>query len=314
MYNPQDGEETVTEDSHDTVTPSHTSLETSSYETPSAQHISTDSIQDLDLSNMTISPSKSSTPRPSTKQSKLQDETPSPYHALRQDFPNETAVDGDETQNQETQLPSTPGGQPNAFKTSEIAMTPDSSPVAVDFASSSRPKPQLHPDPLLHRVLDRNYRIQATPITAEKFPKSSRRVISATPASRRRHQRPLSPTLDSSPIRAPPKLHAEIFSSPERKRNPIPGVSIMTPARDRAKLGPAILTPGVKPAFGNRFDSDDDLDDSDLQFGASPPKTMQFHIPQSKLLKTPGTFLPFPFFPSSHLPFPPQSLPWYRRH
>lgn len=43
------------------------------------------------------------------------------------------------------------------------------------------------------------------------------------------------------------------------------------------------------------WDSDSDEDDADGEFpeGMSPPKTMQFHIPQSKLLRTPGECAPF---------------------
>lgn len=41
------------------------------------------------------------------------------------------------------------------------------------------------------------------------------------------------------------------------------------------------------PAVGGAWDFDSDDEDTDLQFG-SPPKTMQFHVPQNRLLKTPG--------------------------
>jgi hypothetical protein len=34
----------------------------------------------------------------------------------------------------------------------------------------------------------------------------------------------------------------------------------------------------------------DDSDEEDDEGGFSPPKTIQFHIPQSKLLQTPGRF------------------------
>jgi DASH complex subunit ASK1 len=43
---------------------------------------------------------------------------------------------------------------------------------------------------------------------------------------------------------------------------------------------------------------DDIFGDSDEEeegeLGFSPPKTIQFHIPQSKLLQTPGRFLKLP--------------------
>jgi DASH complex subunit ASK1 len=38
------------------------------------------------------------------------------------------------------------------------------------------------------------------------------------------------------------------------------------------------------------WDSDDDMDYDDEDIGPSPPKTMQFHIPQSRLMRTPGKF------------------------
>jgi len=82
--------------------------------------------------------------------------------------------------------------------------------------------------------------------------------------------------LSSSPEIAAPELHAEIFSSPVRKPR-TPGVSVLTPGK--GKMQPKTL--GI-------WDSDDEFDDED-DFGQSPPKTMQFHVPQSRLLKTPGT-------------------------
>jgi DASH complex subunit ASK1 len=82
---------------------------------------------------------------------------------------------------------------------------------------------------------------------------------------------------------APPELNHEIFSSPERKR-PIPGVSVLTPARVLSMPQPdreATRTLGI-------WDSDDDDLDDEIPFGQSPPKTMQFHIPQNRLLQTPA--------------------------
>jgi len=39
---------------------------------------------------------------------------------------------------------------------------------------------------------------------------------------------------------------------------------------------------------------DSDSDDDGLEAGMSPPKTMQFHVPQGRLLKTPGESMVFP--------------------
>jgi DASH complex subunit ASK1 len=79
---------------------------------------------------------------------------------------------------------------------------------------------------------------------------------------------------------AAPQLHAEVFSSPAKTvPRRTPGVSILTPAK-----------PKGHPAIKGVWDSDDEFDgDDDNAFG-SPPKTMQFHVPQSRLLKTPGKY------------------------
>src|SRR5205814_2891133 len=85
-------------------------------------------------------------------------------------------------------------------------------------------------DPLLHRVLDKNYRLQATPHTVRSAGK-----VTATPANRRTWRDSSSP--ESSPVVAP-QLHSEIFSSPTRlpsNRKRIPGVSVQTPARENRK-------------------------------------------------------------------------------
>jgi DASH complex subunit ASK1 len=88
-----------------------------------------------------------------------------------------------------------------------------------------------------------------------------------------------------------PELHAEIFSSPVRKSR-MPGVSVLTPAKPAA-AGGTVSRPADPGAAAGIWDSDDDDlnedDDSGFPFGQSPPKTMQFHVPQSRLLKTPGT-------------------------
>ncbi|OCT48074.1 hypothetical protein CLCR_04104 [Cladophialophora carrionii] len=280
-----DADITVTEDSNTTT---HTTLETSeSYETPSAQHISTDSIQDLDLSNMTISPSKSSTPRPYRTQNAQQPQAsfahyPSPYEALREEVNNTMA---DSTLHTRATEPETPGGQP-VFHVDTMAATPQSSPF-LPPRPTSIPRPSTtrkKTDPLLHRVLDRNYRVQATPLTSQRYSNLQLGTV-ATPSQTSRAGKAgfNDSTFDSSPEVAPPELNQEIFSSPERKR-PIPGVSVLTPARARSKaqtLGEATRTLGP-------WDSDDDDLDDDIPFGQSPPKTMQFHIPQNRLLKTPA--------------------------
>ncbi|KAK4947604.1 DASH complex subunit ask1 [Elasticomyces elasticus] len=255
-------ENTMTEESNAT-----TNETSQSYETPSAQHISTDSIQDLDLSNLTVSPSHS-TPRPSKPAQATFADYPSPYEALRQEV-NSTTVDA--TSITQT-MPGTPGRA--FFPVDTIAQTPESSPFLPPPPTSiPRPSPQrIKTDPLLHRVLDRNYRVQATPMTGNRF--ANRSKAAETPLTAKRAA---DPTLSSSPEMAPPQLHAEIFSSPERKTR-LPGVSVLTPGKNKIKA--PSRTPGI-------WDSDEDESDDDIAFG-SPPKTMQFHVPQNRLMQTPA--------------------------
>lgn len=98
--------------------------------------------------------------------------------------------------------------------------------------------------------------------------------------------------LDSSPAVPAPQLHSEIFGTPAR-RTRIPGVSVLTPARGKRtpsqNRGGKTIPARERDIWGS--DSDDDGDG----LGMSPPKTMQFHVPQSRLLRTPGkcfSFLP----------------------
>lgn len=229
---------------------------------------------------MTISPSRSSTPRPLPIQKSKEQQAnfadyPSPYETLRHEvsktFADSTSLTQDTT-------PETPDARP-AFPIDDIAQTPRSSPF-LPPQPTSIPRPSTtrkKTDPILHRVLDRNYRVQATPLTSQRY-KNLQLDPSATLSTAKRAQKFNDSTLSSSPEVAPPQLHPEIFSSPERRR-PVPGVSVLTPARERAKE--ATRTIGV-------WDSDDDDLDDDIPFDQSPPKTMQFHIPQNRLLKTPA--------------------------
>jgi len=98
--------------------------------------------------------------------------------------------------------------------------------------------------------------------------------------------------VESSPAAPAPKLHAEIFDSPVRRPR-VPGVSVLTPAkggRDATLLKG--LGGGKGGAGAGIWDSDSDEDG--LEAGMSPPKTMQFHVPQGRLLKTPGKSMVFP--------------------
>ncbi|EAU39104.1 conserved hypothetical protein [Aspergillus terreus NIH2624] len=283
-------EHTVTEDDPSHITHSQLS-ESASYETPSSARLDINHrADDLELTSLSLS--SHSTPRaPPHMNPNTADDTissiahPSPYdHGQRAESP---AYDDDD-------LPTTPGrhSRPRGYSHENTSRTPMSSspfipPVSRDAPPSTagtRHRAGSGSDPVLHRVLDKTYRVQATPLG--KGHAAGRSKFTVTPK-----QSSSKYAADDSPLSSPemeaPRLHAEIFSSPlktpgtNRKRRtsshlratPKPGTSVLTPAKGSSR-----------PVW----DSDDDFEDEDETFGPSPPKTMQFHIPQSRLMKTPA--------------------------
>ncbi|KAK4930965.1 DASH complex subunit ask1, partial [Elasticomyces elasticus] len=258
-------------------TATHTTLETSqSYDSPSAQHMTNNSLQDIDLSNLTISPSHS-TPRPGEQKQKQKKPTRSPekVEVRTKNGPTRGRLAKDD--------PQTPIKQTQSYD--DTAMTPEGSPEATWLEISAvKPVGQRKTDPILYTVLDRNYRIQATPLTAARADSRSNR----TPTTNRGRG---AVQADSSPL-APPELHAEVFDSPVRKSlaarpappaQRTPGISVLTPARNKQVL------PQHTPALWDSDEEDDGIDEeTGMPYGASPPKTMSFHVPQSRLLRTPA--------------------------
>lgn len=199
---------------------------------------------------------------------------PSPYEALKQELKG-TSKKQDATQ----EVPATPGAR---SRIPDMSMTPTSSPFDPTTYMQSIQKPGA--DPLLHRILDKNYRIHATPHTAQK--------VNKTPANKPSWRDSDSPM--SSPPVAAPQLRSEIFGSPIRQQynRPIaprtPGISVQTPAKGKGKE--AIPNPPLakKDEISWESDSDEDAEGVYREMGMSPPKTIQFNLPQSKLLQTPG--------------------------
>ncbi|GAD96518.1 conserved hypothetical protein [Paecilomyces variotii No. 5] len=290
-------EPTVTEGDTTAADTTHTADEQASYEGHSADNIDFhNEDEDLNFSSLSLSQAHS-TPRAPPQKTNIDDDVtsssipyPSPYEALRQEMAETEAPSI-----LRDAAPSTPGkfSSRDHDVTEDISVTPGSSPF-VPPASHVKPetaqKSKYHKpsDPVLHRMLDKTYRVQATPLG--KGYSNTRSKFAITPKTK-----PTSKyNFDDSPISSPepeaPQLHAEIFSSPlkgetpatNRKRRtssipyttPKPGISVLTPAKK--VTGKSAI-----------FDSDDDLDNDD-EFGYSPPKTMQFHIPQSRLMKTPA--------------------------
>ena len=231
------------------------------------------------------SPDTSSTPRASrSNKSRPSIATyASPYEALRREVQGKGSEDDTPT----STLPSTPRGQTLSESTAE------SSPFLPPSTARQTRTPAN--DLLLHRVLDKNYRLQATPHTQARLPKSSTYNSNLrTPGTARRAHGRNANELDSSPLEEAPQLREELFGSPAKAKR-VPGISVLTPARKTAQKDYQEDHEEKAKAKATVWDSDSD--DDDLPEGMSPPKTMQFHIPQSKLLKTPGKKHPS-MFPS----------------
>ncbi|KAL1899087.1 hypothetical protein Sste5346_003009 [Sporothrix stenoceras] len=184
-------------------------------------------------------------------------------------------------------------------------------------------------DPLMHRVLGKDYRIQATPHknTAQGISPMRLKVTDRQDPSRNREEKEKAAKRpawqESSPMSSPeiavPKLRSAAFMSPMRAayRNKLtaavsgprtPGVSVQTPARNKPKEivfddiettetvqksshAPFARTDTNKQKNRDpdeiRWESSDE-DGDDLYGGMSPPKTINFALPPSKLLQTPA--------------------------
>lgn len=281
--------------------------EPASYETPSSSRDVDVSHrpEDLDLSSLAIS--SHGTPHadqhyqktPNAKNDDLSAVYSSPYENLRKQVAEEESSFN--YQDTPTALPSTPGKPSNRHDYPDVSSTPTSSPLASRISHGKPSTAKNHnykpSDPVLHHVLDKTYRVQATP--HGKSYGDARSKIALTPKRNTSSKYPFDDSPPSSPEPEAPQLHTELFSpmktpgtarrdrsvnarSASRSRaTPKPGISVMTPAKYD------VGGKGKRAAY----DSDDDFDyDDNDELGASPPKTMQFHIPQSRLVKTPGRF------------------------
>jgi DASH complex subunit ASK1 len=192
----------------------------------------------------------------------------SPYETLREEF--EGGPTGSRTPRFEPVTPGKSQALPDM-------MGFDSSPFVQPTTSK---KPHFNQDPLMHRVLDKTFRVQATPLISPRKYKPTGAFTPSTAQRAAPTPREANPRLpkwdDSSPPSSPaPQLRADIFSPMKTPRTP--GVSIQTPAKGKQPM-----------SIGRDQDYVDYSDDDELDF--SPPKTIQFHIPQTKLLQTPGTY------------------------
>jgi hypothetical protein len=131
---------------------------------------------------------------------------------------------------------------PLSFRSANSNPATPSSIPRLPQSTVKRRSPTKREDPLLHRVLDNNWRLQATPLRKRNI-YEERDALSSPP---------------------PPELTSQIFS-------------------------PSPMAKMLKTPLGRRDTTfDDSDDDSEVELGMSPPVTMQFSMPASKLIKTPA--------------------------
>lgn len=263
---PAEDEVTATEEDDPTAnTPSTSTYNSSEPNTPSNQPYPNE--ETLSSSPM------HSTPRPQTQRQPI---ATAPYSSPYETLKRETLA----ASPSESTLPSTPRVV--------ASPVPQSSPFAPPSTSHRTAHRTPANDVLLHRVLDKNWRIQATPHSTTRLPQRSKSFTDATPkpstARKGRGRAKEDYDLDSSPAVPAPQLHSEIFDTPARKGR-IPGVSVLTPARGRKTSAAKSERKGKQQQI---WDSDSDDDEGGMGLGMSPPKTMQFHVPQPRLLRTPA--------------------------
>ncbi|KAI3317456.1 hypothetical protein HD806DRAFT_515122 [Xylariaceae sp. AK1471] len=328
------GYEELAGEGDETTTAEETTLDesTSDYNTTEADETTAESseyhdqqrinetVEDSLLEDATIT---GSTPRPPATKS-LRPQFAgfgSPYQALRRELKGESAVfkddlladeDGDEygedngADDDTMQLPA--HRHATSTRLPDMSMTPRSSSLLLDEPTlqlqSTAHKPK---DLLLHRILDKNYRLQATPHKNVPPPARARgrtpqRKGSDEDAEEDRTRRALwAESPQSSPEMAVPKLRSDLYMSPLKTRGRsgagaprTPGVSVQTPATAKkrdifAEARNKENSKGKGRDLAEITWESDDEDGTDSVFGGmSPPKTIQFALPPSKLMQTPA--------------------------
>ncbi|KAM0563550.1 hypothetical protein ACHAPJ_001274 [Fusarium lateritium] len=229
-----------------------------------------------------------STPRPGKTKTRFSD-LESPYEVMKREMQGEenntTVLDDNED--------STVLFAQHTARLPDMSMTPQNQREQTMTGDQSV---QPHKDPLLHRLLDKNYRIQATPH------KPALRISPLKSAQPKKDTPAWNDSPGSSPEMAVPTLRSEAFMSPYKSnarqrlaaatQGPrTPGVSVQTPAtarKTRDVFAEDSVMASEKEKYEINWDSDEEDGDVDLYAGMSPPKTIQFALPPSKLLQTPA--------------------------
>ncbi|KAJ1333548.1 DASH complex subunit ASK1 [Microdochium nivale] len=346
-------------------------------DSPSHRRHRAPSLHDLEESLLDDATVTSSTPRPpATKSMRATDfaDLGSPYEKLRRELQgggggggpkgNNNNNDNDTVRTDLFEQGDFGGGDDDdetmelptqqrraATKLPDMSMTPDKHSSSMleeptlQFDSTGKKQQQHSKDPLLHRVLDKNYRLQATPLTGANAyrraspdklgsARSARRTgegggaggrargVTETPQGKNQASRQLwDDSPQSSPEMAMPKLRSDLYSmSPIKTRGLLyekgaaggagrnhsrdlpapprtPGVSVQTPATGGRKTKDVFAGQAGAHKASTKKDEitwESDSDDFDLGAGGggfggmSPPKTIQFALPPSKLLQTPA--------------------------
>ncbi|KAK2023085.1 DASH complex subunit Ask1 [Colletotrichum zoysiae] len=252
-----------------------------------------------------------STPRPpKTKTIQAQfSSLESPYEALKRELKGEPPAPHEEDEDEDLGLEedSTVLFAQHTARLPDMSMTPRSS-----FVPSSRQ--EQHKDPLMHRMLDKTFRIQATP---HKGPAYRVSPLKRDDREKEKGKEALPVWRQDSPMSSPvmemPKLRSEVFMSPA-KSNARQRLAAATASAGPRTPGVSVQTPGAarktKDVFATRGDYEDDTttdiggglakdkyeidwesdsdEDRGLYGGMSPPKTIQFALAPSKLLQTPA--------------------------
>ncbi|KAL2691861.1 hypothetical protein Neosp_002253 [[Neocosmospora] mangrovei] len=233
-----------------------------------------------------------STPRPPASKTRTRfSDMQSPYETMKREMQDEE----DETTVLQDNEDSTVLFAQHTARLPDMAMTPRNNKFDDDHTLEQ--SAQASKDPLLHRLLDKNYRIQATPHKPAYriSPLKSNQPKKETPAWK-------DDSPGSSPEMAVPTLRSEAFMSPYKSnarqrlaaatQGPrTPGVSVQTPAtarKTRDVFAEESTIASGKKKYEIDWESDEEDEDVDLYAGMSPPKTIQFALPPSKLLQTPA--------------------------
>ena len=224
------------------------------------------------------------------KQPTFADDFSSPYESLKEQ------VDGKRNGKAPSSAAPTTPGRTTALP--DMSMTPDTSPFNPHLDAPTSIMGKGNKDTYLHQgILNKNFRVQATPHTARK---TAAGKFGATPGTANRTRRILDfEDSMSSPLEEAP---APRLYSPMKAAARTPGKSVLTPnvkkqfeeRRTRQSEVGAGATPEVtRGRTGGltgrsiAWDSDSDEDDD---LGMSPPKTIMFNMPESRVMQTPGEF------------------------